>query len=157
MNGVSRRSQLRPPSDQLLLAMLVIVLAIIVVRVNLVLCGDALLSGSMVLRVHPAPEASPSLALRAAARTVADFAATGRLRIAEVQPQRSVIPQHAAQLAEDLDQVRDIELRGRFEAERTAPGVAIHAERDDYFRDISPPVPAVRIAAPNLRRRSVTE
>ena len=55
MNGVSRRSQLRPPSDQLLLAMLVIVLAIIVVRVNLVLCGDALLSGSMerVLKCQP--------------------------------------------------------------------------------------------------------
>ena len=54
-NGVSRRSQLRPPSDLLLLTMLVIVLAIIVVRANLVLCGDALLSGSMerVLKCQP--------------------------------------------------------------------------------------------------------
>ena len=31
-NGVDRRFQLRPPSDQVLLAMLLIVLAIIVVR-----------------------------------------------------------------------------------------------------------------------------
>ena len=41
-----------------------------------------------------------------------------------------------------------LELRGGFQAERSSPGAATHAERADYFRDISPLVLAPRIADP---------
>lgn len=52
--------------------------------------------------------------------------------VPEVEPERSVVPQHAADLAEDFNEMRDVEVGRRLQAEHAAPGPA-GAERAHFW------------------------
>jgi hypothetical protein len=73
-------------------------------------------------------DAGQALALPAAAGLVG-FAAARRIAVAEVEPQRPVGPQHAAQFAQHREQVVVIQLIRRLKAEAAAPRATELAKR----------------------------
>lgn len=92
-------------------------------------------------RVAPmiAAVTGPVIALPATTRPIDDQASASGIAIAKVQPGHPFGSQHAPDCAKHLDEVLDVQRVYRFEPERTAPGIAVHAEGTAVRRPMSAP------------------